>query len=779
MERIFTGWRTFLGESEGARSYYQDTFDIFALASISKSLGGTRDQTKNDIRAIPEVLTVVHVDPPAGIQRTLPDSYLSTLKIHCRLTREGLTSIALGREIIKQIQQLSGVKILRYDIPAAPVSENTLAERDFQAAKNSPEGRAEYARDKEEYIGSGPQAPGVAYPQKASSRRGKSAPPAVGGGLEEGGLRAPLPDKREDPPDIGIIDAEARRPEPEPAPPSKPTPVSPPPVTVPDGAANASLEDLGLGDVEDRQSFTVNPSSIHNKPADYREPMTSTARITSDFGTRTRPSGVVGAGLTQQHKAVDSAPAYKGTPASEGELERMRGMSADQREMEKAAELMDVSKREQDVARLFGDNEEEQLYNTRRELVAPVNLQILSVARESDASVQRREKTGTGRGAGNRVVYRYVDEDGVSHRGMMMHLGEFPEHLKPGDVYKSGQHLGITVGSTGGSTGPHLHHEVRPETPRELAILRKRGVDGNQRYGSKSGNVSYQQMLKRKRAVAQERALAARSTPEAPEPQSTRYASQPVREGKLKIKIRRRNKKLGSSFELQPELNPEIWNDSEMVPAIRNRLRQIALDFIDNLDLPGVEIKDIILTGSLANYNWSSYSDLDVHIVVDFREIDENEGFVKKYFDSVRANWNRVHNIKVKDFDVELYVQDDDEHHTSTGVYSLLRGEWEVVPTFQPEPFSLDNVFRKARPLIRHLETLEREYERGNYERAIEEGNKLKEKLQKMRKSGLESAGVFSGENLAFKVLRRGGYMKRLYDMTRAAYDASQTMADE
>ena len=129
---------------------------------------------------------------------------------------------------------------------------------------------------------------------------------------------------------------------------------------------------------------------------------------------------------------------------------------------------------------------------------------------------------------------------------------------------------------------------------------------------------------------------------------------------------------------------------------------------------------------------------------------------MKKYFDSVRANWNRVHNIKVKDFDVELYVQDDDEHHTSTGVYSLLRGEWEVVPTFQPEPFSLDNVFRKARPLIRHLETLEREYERGNYERAIEEGNKLKEKLQKMRKSGLESAGVFSGENLAFKVLRRG-----------------------
>ena len=338
MERIFTSWRSFLTEEEGSQSYYQDTFDIYALASISKSLGGTRDQTKNDIRAIPEVLTVVHVDPPEGIQRSLPDSYLSTLKIHCRLPREGLTSIALGRDVVKQVQKLSGVKILRYEIPSAPVSENVLSERDFQAAKNSPEGRAEYARDKEEYIGSGPQAPGVAYPQKASSRRGKSAPPVVGGGLEEGGLPAPLPDERGDPPDIDIIDTDTHRPDPQAVPPPKPKPKSTPTVT-PRGSAGTSVEDLGLGDVDDRQSFMVNPPSIHNKPADYREPMTSTARITSDFGTRTRPSGVVGAGLIQQHKAVDSAPAYKGTPASEDELERMRGMSADQRAMEKAARI--------------------------------------------------------------------------------------------------------------------------------------------------------------------------------------------------------------------------------------------------------------------------------------------------------------------------------------------------------------------------------------------------------------------------------------------------------
>ena len=88
-------------------------------------------------------------------------------------------------------------------------------------------------------------------------------------------------------------------------------------------------------------------------------------------------------------------------------------------------------------------------------------------------------------------------------------------------------------------------------------------------------------------------------------------------------------------------------------------------------------------------------------------------------------------------------------------------------------------VFKKARPLIRDLEKVERFHSREKYAEAIESGNRLKVKLQKMRKAGLEAEGVFSLENLAFKVLRRGGHMKRLYDTVRAAYDASKSLADQ
>ena len=140
----------------------------------------------------------------------------------------------------------------------------------------------------------------------------------------------------------------------------------------------------------------------------------------------------------------------------------------------------------------------------------------------------------------------------------------------------------------------------------------------------------------------------------------------------LKIKIRPAGGKLITSFEMQPIFNPQIWKRGRMRPEIRERLQEIAEEFIEKLDLPNADIKDIILTGSLANYNWSEYSDLDVHIVIDFKDVAEDEGLVKKYFDAVRANWNRNHDIKVKGFEVELYVQDDDESHASTGIYSLL-----------------------------------------------------------------------------------------------------------
>ena len=50
-------------------------------------------------------------------------------------------------------------------------------------------------------------------------------------------------------------------------------------------------------------------------------------------------------------------------------------------------------------------------------------------------------------------------------------------------------------------------------------------------------------------------------------------------------------------------------------------------------------------------------------------------------------------------------------------------------------------------------------------------GQRIKDKIKRMRQTGLERAGIYSPENLAFKMLRRSGDIQRLFDMYTGAYD--------
>ena len=136
-----------------------------------------------------------------------------------------------------------------------------------------------------------------------------------------------------------------------------------------------------------------------------------------------------------------------------------------------------------------------------------------------------------------------------------------------------------------------------------------------------------------------------------------------------------------SSFKLNKELNPKIWKGEKLNPKVRLRLLDIADEFWDDLDISWVSPKDILLTGSISNYNWSKYSDIDLHILVDFNKVDEKVDFVKEFFDSKKKIWNDVHEtLKIYGFNVEIYVQDIKEEHTSSGVYSVNKDKWLIKP---------------------------------------------------------------------------------------------------
>ena len=224
------------------------------------------------------------------------------------------------------------------------------------------------------------------------------------------------------------------------------------------------------------------------------------------------------------------------------------------------------------------------------------------------------------------------------------------------------------------------------------------------------------------------------------------------------------------SFEVNDSLEPEIWDDDRLKAEVRTKLLNIAKDFL--IDMPfELEPDDITLTGSLANYNWSKYSDVDLHILYDFSKVDDNRELVVQFFKNLQTNWNNRHDIYMSGYEVEIYFQNSTEPHISTGVYSIQNDEWLTKP--EPVAASIDyaNIEKKAEDIVNRIDHIEQMLADKEGSLVLEAIERLKAKIRNMRQSGLEGAGQFSVENLAFKVLRRSEELGRLSGLKAKAYD--------
>jgi hypothetical protein len=227
-----------------------------------------------------------------------------------------------------------------------------------------------------------------------------------------------------------------------------------------------------------------------------------------------------------------------------------------------------------------------------------------------------------------------------------------------------------------------------------------------------------------------------------------------------------------SSFYVKDDLNRNIWDkDDNMKSDIREDLLEIAYDYVDFLDLE-IDIKDIRLTGSLANYNWSKYSDYDVHILVDKKDISKDTELVDKYLSNSSKLWSSQHNIKINEYPVELYCEDISEEHTSSGVYSLVDDKWLTKPDkidFKPDEYLIK---KKSSRFMTIIDDIKDDLESGMpYEDVDILFKNTWKKLKDARKSGLEKDGEYSIENIVFKLLRRNGYIKKLIDLKNKYYD--------
>jgi predicted nucleotidyltransferase len=227
-----------------------------------------------------------------------------------------------------------------------------------------------------------------------------------------------------------------------------------------------------------------------------------------------------------------------------------------------------------------------------------------------------------------------------------------------------------------------------------------------------------------------------------------------------------------NSFAIKSELNPQIWKEDKLNSSVRTKLVKIANDFFKELNLPSeVKMKDIIFTGSLANFNWSKFSDIDLHIVLDFSQIEAEDKFKEDFFYAQKALWNQAHDITVYKYPVELYVQDKKAKLVASAVYSVKNDKWILQPKREEFKVNKKVIKQKADRFIDNLKDIKKDYEENKLQSVVDKVQTLKDKIKNYRTSGLEDGGEYAIENLVFKTLRRTPFMDILDSYKAKAYD--------
>ena len=224
-----------------------------------------------------------------------------------------------------------------------------------------------------------------------------------------------------------------------------------------------------------------------------------------------------------------------------------------------------------------------------------------------------------------------------------------------------------------------------------------------------------------------------------------KFQNKQINESKLDV---------NTAVNFHKKLNPVLWKNFEMKPKIRNHLLMIAETFIKFLEIP-IKPIDITISGSNAGLTYTKYSDIDLHVLYDININDKK--IYRNLFDSKKSLFNLQHNINVKGYSVELYVQLTSDVHTSAGVFSILHDKWITKPKPIKASINDDAVRSKARYFIKSIA-------RAIKNDDIDKINSLWEKIKNYRKSGLEKNGELGTENVVFKLLRNTGKIEKIID---------------
>ena len=213
--------------------------------------------------------------------------------------------------------------------------------------------------------------------------------------------------------------------------------------------------------------------------------------------------------------------------------------------------------------------------------------------------------------------------------------------------------------------------------------------------------------------------------------------------------------KISDAVTFHDKLNPALWTGTKLRPEVKNQLETIAQDFLEEMGINDLDVRDITISGSNAAYSYTGHSDLDLHILVNISDLPNNEIY-REFFDAKKSLYNDSHDITIHGVPVELYVQDASQPSITLGEYSVMHDKWLRVPTKRRANFDQTATRMKFEKLLDiakralHLEDLVKI-------------QKVLKKIKQYRQAGLDKGGEFGPENLAFKALRSQGWITKLY----------------
>jgi hypothetical protein len=215
--------------------------------------------------------------------------------------------------------------------------------------------------------------------------------------------------------------------------------------------------------------------------------------------------------------------------------------------------------------------------------------------------------------------------------------------------------------------------------------------------------------------------------------------------------------KMSDAVTFHDNLNHKLFRGQHLWPEVELQLKNIAQDFLQEMGIHDLDVRDITISGSNAAYSYTDHSDLDLHILVNMKDLPDDDIY-REFFKAKKDLYNDSHDITINGIPVELYIQDAAEPVISLGEYSVKDKKWLRMPAKRRANFDQTATKSKYERLLDIIDTALDSDNMGKV-------NKVLKKIKQYRQAGLDKGGEFSPENLAYKALRSRGYITKLYDL--------------